>query len=114
MKLKLFLFGLFISSFGFSQDIKYARAILDTLCSPSFDGRGYFNNGEKRAAEYQSGDWFYYNELSLADIMLIPQIYNALKFDFEMTNYPRLMKIYYSALTHKAFNLALPENNKPI
>jgi aminopeptidase YwaD len=66
MKLKLFLFGLFISSFGFSQDIKYARAILDTLCSPSFDGRGYFNNGEKRAAEYIRRE---YEKIGLKPIM---------------------------------------------
>lgn len=41
---------LFITSAS-AQD-EYARKILDTLCSPYFDGRGYVNNGDVRSAEY--------------------------------------------------------------
>lgn len=35
-----------------AQDIEYTRAILDTLCSPAFDGRGFYNDGEKRTADF--------------------------------------------------------------
>ncbi|WP_196885007.1 M28 family metallopeptidase [Aureivirga sp. CE67] len=52
MKITFRILLLFICFQSFSQDIKYAREVLDTLCSPSFDGRGIYNNGEKRAAEY--------------------------------------------------------------
>lgn len=35
-----------------AQDIAYARKVIDTLCSPYFAGRGYLDNGDKKAAEY--------------------------------------------------------------
>jgi aminopeptidase YwaD len=31
---------------------EYARQVIDTLCSPHFDGRGYVNSGDVRAAAY--------------------------------------------------------------
>jgi aminopeptidase YwaD len=37
---------------SFSQDIKYARKVVDTLASPAMHGRGYVNNGDKIAAKY--------------------------------------------------------------
>ncbi len=57
MKFKLLIIGLFLSISGFSQDIEYARTVLDTLCSSHFDGRGYYNNGEKRAAEFLKNEY---------------------------------------------------------
>lgn len=39
------------NQFSFGQ-ADYARQILDTLCSPYFDGRGYVNNGDVRAADF--------------------------------------------------------------
>lgn len=41
----------FISFTSFSQK-EYAKTILDTLCSEHFDGRGYVNNGDVRAADF--------------------------------------------------------------
>src|ERR1051326_1547164 len=45
---------LFTSVFTYSQSdvIKYAREIIDTLCSPSMHGRGYVNKGDSIAADY--------------------------------------------------------------
>ncbi len=40
-----------------AQDINYAKKIVDTLCAPHFDGRGYYNNGEKRAAEFIANEF---------------------------------------------------------
>ncbi len=34
------------------QNIKYARYLLNTLCSPEFAGRGYVDDGDKIAAEF--------------------------------------------------------------
>jgi len=51
----LIAFLVFLSSF--SQNKSYARKILDTLCSSEFDGRGYFNDGEKRAAEFLKNEF---------------------------------------------------------
>lgn len=51
----------------------------------------------------------YGKEPSVADICLIPQIYNALRFNIDMKPYTRLMDIYHRALEHPAFNAAQPE-----
>lgn len=47
-------------SFGkliFAQDIDYARRIIDTLASSSMYGRGYVNHGDRKAAEFISGQF---------------------------------------------------------
>lgn len=37
-----------------AQDKEYVRKIIDTLSSSSFEGRGYVNNGDRKAADYIS------------------------------------------------------------
>ena len=46
---------------------------------------------------------------SLLDACLIPQIYNALRFKFDMSAYPRLMSVYKHCLEQEAFIKASPE-----
>ena len=41
----------------YSQDIKYARKVVDTLTSKSMHGRGYVNKGDKIAADYISNQF---------------------------------------------------------
>jgi maleylacetoacetate isomerase len=48
--------------------------------------------------------------VSLADIYLIPQVYNALRFDVDMQAFPRLMHIYHNCNRLPAFIDAKPEN----
>jgi len=43
---------LFLSVFSFSQDIDYARRVIDSLCSPTMHGRGYVNHGQEIAADF--------------------------------------------------------------
>lgn len=50
------------------------------------------------------------NILTMADVTLIPQIYNAFRFNFPMDDYPRLLAIYEHCLTLEAFDKARPEN----
>ncbi|MBW6483447.1 MAG: M28 family peptidase [Vicingaceae bacterium] len=52
MKILFFLSLYCISTFSFTQDISYAKKVLDTLTSPYFEGRGAINDGEKKAATY--------------------------------------------------------------
>lgn len=54
----------------------------------------------------------YGDSLTMADICLIPQIYNAFRFEFPMMNYPRLLAIYEHCLTLACFDKARPENQK--
>lgn len=58
--LLLFISGILVHSI-FSQDLKYARNIIDTLTSPSMHGRGYVNNGDKTAAKYLAGEFKNFN-----------------------------------------------------
>ncbi|MCF8297847.1 MAG: M20/M25/M40 family metallo-hydrolase [Saprospiraceae bacterium] len=58
MKKLIFIFSiLLISFFGQSQDIQYARSIIDTLCSPSMHGRGYVNKGDSIAADFIANEF---------------------------------------------------------
>ena len=41
----------FVSALSHAQ-LDYAKRIVDTLCSPHFDGRGYVNNGDVRAGDF--------------------------------------------------------------
>jgi maleylacetoacetate isomerase len=55
----------------------------------------------------------YGQEISLADICLIPQVYNAKRFHFAMTHYPLIHDIYEHCLTIDAFAHARPEACDP-
>jgi len=58
-----------------------------------------------------SGDSYCFGgELSLADVCLIPQIYNANRFGFSMDAYPRLNQINQNCLKLTRFRDAMPEN----
>ena len=48
----IFLVAFFLFQTAFSQDIKYARSIIDTLTSPAMHGRGYVNDGVNIAADF--------------------------------------------------------------
>lgn len=43
---------IFAASHGHAQDIAFARKMVDTLASPYFWGRGYTNDGLKKAADF--------------------------------------------------------------
>ncbi len=53
----IFILLLAQSLFSASQDIDYARQLIDTLSSPSFDGRGYVNGGDRKASEFIAGQF---------------------------------------------------------
>lgn len=46
--------------------------------------------------------------ISIADICLIPQVYNALRFKFNMQDYPKIMNIYNYCIELPAFIAAAP------
>lgn len=49
------------------------------------------------------------NTVTLADLCLIPQVYNANRFHFAMDNYPLIMEINAHCLTLESFQKAAPE-----
>lgn len=48
----VFFLCFFLALSSFSQNISFARGIIDTLTSPGFFGRGYVNSGERKAADF--------------------------------------------------------------
>jgi aminopeptidase YwaD len=56
---KLIYLAILLIFFGssFSQDLPYARYILDTLCSPGMHGRGYVHKGDSIAAYFIAGEF---------------------------------------------------------
>ena len=57
-----------------------------------------------------SGEYTLGRELTMADACLIPQIYNARRFDFSLERYSKLESIEQHCLALDCFNNAIPEN----
>ncbi len=51
----------------------------------------------------------YGDAVSMADVYLIPQVYNALRFNQDMEKFPKIMQIYRHCNELKAFQDAAPE-----
>jgi len=49
-------------------------------------------------------------QITLADVYLIPQVYNALRFEVDMTPFPTIMNAYQNCNQIDAFIKAMPEN----
>lgn len=62
------------------------------------------------SSEPRKGSCCFGNEPTLADVALIPQIYNALRFDCPLSDYPILTRIYEHCIQLPAFIAASPEN----
>ena len=50
------------------------------------------------------------NMVSMADVYLVPQVYNALRFEQDMTDYPKILAVYQECNRLDAFELAEPNN----
>jgi len=49
---------------------------------------------------------------TLADVYLIPQVYNALRFEVDMASFPKIMNAYQNCNQLDAFRVAKPENQQ--
>lgn len=58
----------------------------------------------------QQGDFCFGDSVTLADVCLIPQLYNAHRWGLDMSAFSRLLQIEKNCLEMSAFNAALPEN----
>ena len=73
-----------------------------------------FQSLEERLQNYEQKngptEFCFGNKASVADICLIPQVYNGLRHDIDMTIYPRLKDIYQHCISLPAFKKASPES----
>lgn len=68
-----------------------------------------FSTIERLLDEANSELFCFGNTPTLADIALIPQVYNAERFESDMSSFPRISKINAHCLSLKAFAAAAPE-----
>ncbi len=87
--------------------------------------------GELKISEEQKTDWYHNwiakgfrsfektltsdpfamgHKISMVDIYLIPQVYNALRFKQDMNHYPKITRVYHACNELDAFKLAAPES----
>ncbi len=64
-KILIFSIALFVSKSGFTQNLSYARTIIDTLTSTYFAGRGVVEDGEAKAAQWIAEE---FNKFGLSKI----------------------------------------------
>jgi maleylpyruvate isomerase len=62
------------------------------------------------AADSGDGPYFLGNTLSIADVCIVPQMYNARRFDVPLDRFPRLVDIDRACRELDAFRDAAPEN----
>lgn len=68
-----------------------------------------FEAVEKRL-QTTAGDYCFGFDVTMADIVLVPQVYNALRFNVDMDKYPLINRIYENCNKLQAFIDAAPEN----
>jgi len=59
------------------------------------------------AAPFMAGE-----VITLADVYLVPQVYNALRFELDMSLYPKIMRSYDACHIKPEFTAAAPETNQ--
>lgn len=59
-----------------------------------------------------SGHFCFGNNVTLADLCLVPQVYNAERFKVDMTPFPNIVRINAHCLTQHAFIEAMPERQQ--
>jgi hypothetical protein len=81
---------LFFNARNQAQDLTYVRSVLDSLCAPSFDGRGYVNHGERHAADFIVRELQKTNAVKLAGAWLQ-------RFNININTFPGKMELTLDA-----------------
>jgi len=64
----------------------------------------------EKQLEVNAGKYCFGDNISMADICLVPQVYNAYRFNLDMSEFPNICRITENCNQHAAFIAALPEN----
>lgn len=59
-----------------------------------------------------AGCYCFKDQITVADICLVAQVYNATRFNVDMSSYPYINRVVDNCNKLEAFQLALPENQK--
>ena len=91
----------------FSQDIDYAKRIVEKLSSPEFKGRGYIENGDKISADYIA------NEYRNLGLLPINKKNYFQKFNISVNTLPNRVSIRLDRIELKAATDYLVESSCP-
>jgi maleylpyruvate isomerase len=69
-----------------------------------------FDALERRLSESETENFCHQNQPTLADICLVPQVYNAKRFDCDLSTYPKIVQIAQRCNQLPAFIKSQPEN----
>ena len=64
----------------------------------------------ERRLQTQAGRYCFDFDVTLADVCLVPQVFNGKRFNVDMSQFPLISKIYDQCLSLEAFPKAQPEN----
>lgn len=70
-----------------------------------------FDALETRLASH-GGKYCFADQISMADLALVPQVYNAIRYQLDMKAYPKILAIYENCLAIDAFFKASPEQQE--
>jgi maleylacetoacetate isomerase len=73
---------------------------------------GFFAIEGILAGSPETGRFCHGDNVTMADICLVPQVINARNFDLDMTPFPTLQRVSNAALSMPAFEQAMPSNQK--
>ncbi len=60
------------------------------------------------STDRRTGTFSHGNAPTMADLCLVPQVFNAARFKVDMTKYPTIQRIYDACMKHPAFDAAQP------
>ncbi len=67
-----------------------------------------FDAYEAMLAQRGAGTFSHGDEPTMADMCLVPQVFNATRFKVDMKRYPAIQRIYDACMKHPAFDAAQP------
>ena len=96
------------------QNLQVLKTIDKTLKGDKFKwGQFWIEKGLSTLETFlkpRAGDFSFGNSLTAADLFLVPQIYNAKRFQLSLAIFPTLEHIYSQCMKLKAFQKAHPDN----
>ena len=68
-----------------------------------------FDAIEMLLEDNHSEKYCFHGQVTMAELFLVPQLYNAIRFSFDLIPYPKINSIYHHCIQLKAFSDAAPE-----
>jgi maleylpyruvate isomerase len=88
------------------SELKHDQAEIDTWYRHwCVEGLGAY---ERQLEEWSSGEFSYGHSVTLADICLVPQVFNAKRFEVDMTQFPKTKAVFDRVMQIPAFDIAQP------